>query len=253
MVSDRIETEDLERAETLLNKFYEQFSDLYNKGSCGLNVHNTGSHLVHFVKLCGPLWAWSCFVFEDANAALLRPVHATGDVTRQCIRMKQLQLQLKAVNTDCISSKNVKAFLKNIKKPTRFLSGTKQMRNCYIAGAQSKLDIVVDNEFLTEIGAALPSDVRKVLRVEVRGEKNYCEDYSRMKRRVCYVASCRNGSIVLIKMFVFRVNSDVVFAVAEPLIVEENCHLDRYCGRHVVKVFQMHERLIFPVEELQEK
>ena len=253
LVSDRIETKDLERAEILLDKFYEQFSELYNKGSCGLNVHNTGSHLVHFVKLWGPLWAWSCFVFEDANAALLQSVHGTGDVTKQCIRMKQLQLQLKTVNTDSISSKNMKVFLKNMKKTTRHWSGTKQMHNCCIAGAQSKLDIEVDEEFLTAIGAALPSDVRKVLRVEVRGEKFYCEDYSRMKRRVCYVASCKSGNIVLIKMFVFRVNSDVVFAVAEPLIVEENCHLDRFSARHIVKVSQKHERLIFPVEELKEK
>lgn len=52
------------RAEELLTEFYKLFPQLYNKGSCGLNMHNIDSHLAYFVRKWGPLWAWSCFPFE---------------------------------------------------------------------------------------------------------------------------------------------------------------------------------------------
>ncbi|WAR28013.1 hypothetical protein MAR_013717 [Mya arenaria] len=73
----------LDRAAMLLDKFYYSFADLYGQGSCGLNVHNACMHLVWYVKLWGPLWAWSCFLFEDNNAMLLQAVHGTGHVMRQ--------------------------------------------------------------------------------------------------------------------------------------------------------------------------
>jgi len=52
-------------------------------GSCGLNVHNAGAHLADFVEGWGPLWAWSCFGFEDMNGTILEFVHGTGNACRQ--------------------------------------------------------------------------------------------------------------------------------------------------------------------------
>ena len=52
-------------------------------GSCGLNVHNAGAHLVDYVKGWGPLWAWSTFGFEDMNGTLMDFCHGTGNVCRQ--------------------------------------------------------------------------------------------------------------------------------------------------------------------------
>lgn len=71
LLGQTITEEEITRAECLLEEFYKSFPLLYNKGSCGLNFHNVGSHLTSFVRQWGPLWAWSCFPFEDANAAIL--------------------------------------------------------------------------------------------------------------------------------------------------------------------------------------
>ncbi|VDH91954.1 Hypothetical predicted protein [Mytilus galloprovincialis] len=51
LLGDSITTEKLDRAESLLAKFYASFEGLYGSGSCGLNVHNTCVHLIHYVKL----------------------------------------------------------------------------------------------------------------------------------------------------------------------------------------------------------
>ena len=81
LLGDSITEADLVRAEMLLDVFYKDFSHLYAEGSCGLNVHNVGTHLVFFyVRSWEPLFAWSCFGFEDWNAVLLQAVHDTGDV-----------------------------------------------------------------------------------------------------------------------------------------------------------------------------
>ena len=65
LLEDNILPDDLDSAREMLDKFYEDYALLYGEGSCGLNVHNIGAHLVYFVEQWGPLWGWSCFGFED--------------------------------------------------------------------------------------------------------------------------------------------------------------------------------------------
>lgn len=80
LLGDCIQEKDLFRAEQLLDTFYKDFANLYGQGSCGLNVHNVGAHLVFYVRRWGPIYCWSCIGFEDWNAAILQSVHGTGDV-----------------------------------------------------------------------------------------------------------------------------------------------------------------------------
>ena len=110
LLGDAITENELIKAENLLDSFYTQFANLYGKGSCGLNVHNIGAHLTFYVRMWGPLWTWSCFGFEDWNAALLQSVHGTGDVTRQCLQMKEIQLKLSSADVDSIPNGATRSF-----------------------------------------------------------------------------------------------------------------------------------------------
>ena len=65
-------------------------------GSCGLNVHSTGAHLVEYVEGWGPLWAWSTFGFGDMNGTIMDLTHGTGNVCRQGPIRRILYLSLKA-------------------------------------------------------------------------------------------------------------------------------------------------------------
>ncbi|CAG2187656.1 unnamed protein product [Mytilus edulis] len=95
LLGDKISKNDLQRAHILLDAFFRNFSNLYPAGSCGLNVHNIGMHMVEYVRVLGPLWSWSCFPFEDCNSMITKTVHGTGDVTKQVMKIKEAQALLR--------------------------------------------------------------------------------------------------------------------------------------------------------------
>ncbi|XP_070537874.1 uncharacterized protein [Ptychodera flava] len=107
LLRDNMSLDDLHLAEKHLDVFYRDFENLYGRGSCGLNVHNIGYHLVYYVRQWGPLFGWSCFGFEDWNASLLQSVHGSGDVTRQLLVKKDAQAQINAV--DCGNWSNLQS------------------------------------------------------------------------------------------------------------------------------------------------
>ena len=104
--SNEVSHEDLSHARVLLNKFYLQFHELY--GGCVIwyllmsvcyiihvwlykfigdkrtthNVHLI-SHLMDCVHSWGPLWAYTCFVFETMNGQLKKLFHGTRDMSKQ--------------------------------------------------------------------------------------------------------------------------------------------------------------------------
>ena len=47
-----------------------------------INIHNL-LHLPDIVKRLGPLWAHSCFPFENANGELLKLFHGSQAVEKQ--------------------------------------------------------------------------------------------------------------------------------------------------------------------------
>ena len=56
-LGDAISEGNLRRAEELCDEFYKLFPILYSEGSCGLNFHNVGFHLVRYVREWGPLFS----------------------------------------------------------------------------------------------------------------------------------------------------------------------------------------------------
>ena len=64
-----------------------------------------GAHLGFYVAECGPLWAWSCFAFEDSNAMLLQAVHGAGNVVNQVIRFKQAQAVIRITACAIVSQR----------------------------------------------------------------------------------------------------------------------------------------------------
>ena len=52
-----------------------------------MNVHLV-SHLADCVQNWGPLWSYTCFVFESMNGHLKKLFHGTRDMTKQvCIQL----------------------------------------------------------------------------------------------------------------------------------------------------------------------
>lgn len=110
VLGDNITPGSIDLARDLLSTFYKDHQLLYGDGNCSLNVHNVGAHLVTYVQSWGPLWAWSCFPFEDLNGALLERVHGTGNQCRQLIWMLYAQNSLRA-NCHVIPDNKIQLFV----------------------------------------------------------------------------------------------------------------------------------------------
>ncbi|KAE8747069.1 hypothetical protein FOCC_FOCC006207 [Frankliniella occidentalis] len=83
--SSSISLDDIEKADVMLGKFVEDFSKLYKLRNMSLNVHLC-RHLATSVRNLGPLWATSCFPFEDFNGKLINLAHGTSDSLIQISR-----------------------------------------------------------------------------------------------------------------------------------------------------------------------
>lgn len=85
LLGTQISSSDLSAAAAMLNIFYNKAPDLYPEEFCSMNVHS----LIHLAKTAsrfGPLWAYSCFGFENMNGHLKKHTHGTTNVLPQLVR-----------------------------------------------------------------------------------------------------------------------------------------------------------------------
>ena len=166
-------------------------------------MHNIGAHLADYVQLFGPLWAWSCFAFEDSNSMILHAVLGTGNVVKQVLRYR--------------------AALSLLRASSMYTAAGKQWRKrqdadgCTIPGASKCLPSDTATPLIVQkVGA---TDVRQlqVLRVQVAEQKLYSEMYRRMKKIICYVLLTTKGKTVLIRFFVLNIDTKKVYAVVRIL------------------------------------
>ena len=249
LLGDSITAEELNSAENMLDKFYKEMANLYGEGSCGLNVHNLGCHLVEFVRKWGPLWAWSCFGFEDANAAILQSVHETGNITKQYIHFKNLQCRLNSTDTSSIEYLQGRHFIEKMKQHRRQWKGTKKMKNCCVAGQPLRLSVKELDDIRELNFAEINNQCRKVLRVDVNGQRFYAEQYRRMIKRVCYIVLTTDSKILKIKYFFTDNVTQNVFALCELLEVKGGILNVEF----MLKVVATGENVIVPVEKISEK
>ncbi|KAK3911886.1 30S ribosomal protein S17 [Frankliniella fusca] len=74
--SSSVSRQDIQTASLLLSSFVENFEVLYGKRHMCHNVHML-LHLGESVQYLAPLWATSCFPFENMNGKLVQLVHGT--------------------------------------------------------------------------------------------------------------------------------------------------------------------------------
>jgi hypothetical protein len=235
LLGDKITVTSLEKAVDLLDQFYRSFQQLYGNGTCGLNVHNAAYHLPEYVKLWGPVWCWSCFPFEDANAMLLQAVHGTGSVLKQVMKYRQANLHIRKNGL-------------SLKKAATWKIST-EARNCDVAGASKKLE---DSEkWGKEQLSLLYPDVtnaKKVDRIIVNEKKFFSAAYSRMQRRVCNVVKYKENSVGVINYFLICQN--VVYAVIAKMDTIPLSQLPGAFESHLIAVKDSGTLEMVNVEEL---
>lgn len=248
LLGDYITQEQLNRASYLLEYFYWNFAQLYGEGSCGLNVHNAGIHLTSYVAQWGPLWAWSCFSFEDANSMILQAVHGTGDVTKQVIRFKEAQ---GALHRDSGGKATSRTNWSKLNVVCNKSDGT----YCATAGALTPIPSA-SHEVLEKTGASTSSFLRKALRVQLNKQKLYSEEYTRMKRRICHVVMLHDDRLAAVKYFLLNTQTNKIYAVVKILnCCTSNIPVLQEAGGHLVLIKENDPNVtdVLPVHNIAEK
>lgn len=243
LLGDNITPDLLALARDVLFNFYKNHQVLYGDSNCSLNVHNVGVHLATYVQAWGPLWAWSCFPFEDLNGALLESVHGTGNQCRQLIWMLYAQNALRS-KCHLISDKNVQFFVEQMLSGERSLRNVKSAKNCQVAGALKKW--AVNNEVYEQASLLLNSSNPNIpvfleaKRVIVNGHVIFSRIYERMKKHCGFAVLIEHSDgnyMAFVEYFLFESNSKIVFAVVKRIILDyENPFLVCEKPRHLLRV-----------------
>lgn len=240
LLGDNISVAHLERSGSLLNTFYAEFAHLYGAGSCGLNVHNACAHLLWYVQLWGPIWAWSCFPFEDANATLLQSTHGTGNVTMQIMKYKQAESSMRQKGFESAEASLWKV--------------NKRADNCDVCG---KIKCFLENEISENVAVALSNcipessdEVKKVDRIRVNGKQFSSRKYSRMQRRICYIVLYESGteSVGSLEYFIYIATNNLVYAVIQKYNSESVSSIP--IGSHIMKVKATNIVEVVPADHL---
>lgn len=113
LLSDRITTESLERARSMLNKFVLDYERLFGRNSMVFNVHQL-MHLADNVEFWGPLFTHCCFIFESFIGVLLNQIHGTKGVAHQIMNRIEIRESVHQLLRDPEVSENEKTFVHDI-------------------------------------------------------------------------------------------------------------------------------------------
>ena len=258
LLGDSISEEDLSRAKSLCDKFYQQFPLLYGNAFCGINIHNIGDHLVDYVRQWGPLFCWSAFGFEDVNGHMLKMAHGTGDVTMQLMRMKEIHCTVNTANFESMPEGACRDFIKSISsdrvRPWKILM---KLPECHVVGPLTKLSKKLSEEdrrhILEQTGADDLTDVRQMNRIVINQTKYYAKGYLRMKKRICYMVLLHNGQIIEIENFLFNKSANSVYAFARNITLDDNCFPFHSGGHHLMRVCFTGKVTVIPASQIKEK
>jgi hypothetical protein len=248
LLKSSISPEDMQTARQKLLKFYENFEVLYGPINTTYNVHLT-SHLCDCVSYCGPLWAYSCFHFEDNNGILSGYVKGTRHVLKQIASKHSLNAY--ASNRSNFDSETVSKFndaivsKKRVKNPLRIENtcGVGKMKTYAFNDQEKRECILLDMHF------TFAQSGQRVIHSHV--VYTTC-DYSDKFRMDNSYVELLNGKIVRIKAF-FVLENSFYMSVFDEFEHIESHFFNRLC-KHL-KVFKRKERniIVAPITQIKQK
>jgi len=171
--SQEISLADIEKAESLIHRFVREFSELYGQQHSTINVHGL-LHLPNCVRRLGPLWAYSCFPFEDLNGRLLRSIHGTSHLESQ-VAVRHCQTIKLHSKFEKLDDGSIKDFLLNSKKKQVAIN-ERIFQGCYSVGPYGVLEDIPPVIFMAFQNLIInPISIKTYLRL-LKGGKLFVSD-----------------------------------------------------------------------------
>ena len=183
-----------------LIKFIILTGSLYGQEFISFNVHQL-SHLVKSVKLWGPLWCTSAFMFENNNGNLLKLLHGTNHVPNQICYSYGLQKLLlkKSCKTfskhSSVSARNLFAkFLSSKISRGSYLSYSEGVTFCgrSVARKMTVSERVATRGILMQVHGYVRSYSRVLFNGQLYATNSYCTRYKRCNS----IAVLTNGNVI---------------------------------------------------------
>lgn len=190
---------------------------------------------------------------------ILRSVHGTGDVTKQCLRLREMELMLNKIDQNCIHESQMREHLSQARTSAKLWSCGKFYGHVFVAGRLTSASHLAEEEkqlILETTHAEAIENVKIGLRIKLKDEKIYSEGYTRMKKRICYVVRTNTGQIKKVLYFVVNVHGDSVFAVTQEIEIHDESFLcSESIPKHIIRVNQgINEvKSVIPVECIVDK
>lgn len=232
LLKKTISSEEVNRAEKMLQTFVRQHQELFGKQNMVMVIHLL-KHLAQSVRKLGPLWCHSAFAFERNNGCLLKLVNGTTDVMHQ---ISSKYCLAKSVNR------------KNNRKSTESDrdGNTVQTNDPVLLGKAEDF-----NETASHIFDTLSLDVVKLentlrvhKRVKSKGITYTSEMYTRPKKSIDYFIGLQDGMIGTARYY-FR-HADTICVMMQVFVIIDEID-------HIHKVLKTNRLTVAPVSEIERK
>ena len=222
LLTEGITAADLTRAELLLRMFVKHANILYKDSIVGLNMHNL-VHLPQCVKMLGPLWAWSCFVFESFNGEIKKAVHGTGNACRQIFWSLQCQKKVEALALQ-FPDERLRDFYKCMTEGSKVSQrGGEDVYQCTVftptkLQGHFNMPNTVKTDLTRLCGSCRNDDYKVVKKIARNGYLMFSKKCSRVVKRNSYCIKMVNGNVAEIDYYLLHKDTKKVFAVCRKMV-----------------------------------
>ena len=186
LLQDSIMPVDIDRSESILKHFCCLFAALYGDRYMTCNVHQL-LHLPEMVRQMGPLWAYSCFSFENANGNILKFFNGTQNVDFQIVETISLMQALPILQKKYIDSESPEDILLKTLKGTLNRQDHFLEDNIYVVGGTGKKRMSVSElEAVSQFLGHVPVHYVTFNRIRIGNEILHSRNYKRVHARNSY-------------------------------------------------------------------
>ena len=256
LLQKSITVDELQTAESRLNKFCIKYSMLYGSRHENYNVHCL-LHLVEKVKDLGPLWSHSTFFFEDLNRDFRTLFHGTQNVQMQIMHAVCVQQSIPSL-IKCLPCGSVEESIYLTMSNPHTKSHRSHIlisNSIYMVGKQDNITLDTEHTYLLNKFLGDFSSTCKFYRLQVGSVMFHCKEYTQVHCRNSFTVKIdegKNSSYGQIKFFLKVLNGescDVYVAVIEKF---ELMHRTNILPSHMSEVSRKTSPFIVPVSALSE-
>lgn len=195
LLQDSISPDQLSKSVSLLNHFCLRVESLYGKRYETFNVHCL-LHLVTCVENLGPLWASSCFCYEDYNGDIRKLFHGTQNVEFQisfaiCFQQKIPEL----IPLLQFGSSQLEYYNHLVSVRPQILENKREAitHQSYFVGVQTLVTLGGERKRAVQAALGEFGRVYAFKRLVYRGTMIHSQDYKVVTRRNSYTVSFHGG------------------------------------------------------------